>query len=177
MIVLLTAYDDPSGGLGGSEYMSLVHGVEAGMPPHIDLAGEKRLHGLILDSIGEGLFASCHDVSDGGLAVCLAECCVLGACGAQVLLNPAEFPAEIRASAILFGEAQGRAIVSLRTEKQFRKLAERASQSGVRATWIGTVGGTELRVARGIDVLVQLAIGDLSAASERAIPRRMQSVS
>src|SRR4051812_40659159 len=73
IIVLLRADNDPSGGLGGSEYLSLVHGVEAGKPPHIDLAAEKRLHECLYAAIQEGLFASCHDCSDGGLAVCLAE--------------------------------------------------------------------------------------------------------
>ena len=53
-IVLLTAYDDPTGGLGGSEYLSVVHGVEAGVPPRIDLDGEKRLHTLLWNVSAKG---------------------------------------------------------------------------------------------------------------------------
>src|SRR5262249_1838293 len=150
-IVLLVAYDDPSGGLGGSEYLSMIHGAEAGAAPVIDLDGEKRLHQVILDSISEGLFASCHDVSGGGLAVCLAESCIPGGMGALVLLNKSDFAAIHPASALLFGEAQGRVVVSVRTEKQFNKLSERASRAGVRAIWIGTVGGSHLRIAVGAD--------------------------
>ncbi len=172
-IVLLTAYDDPTGGLGGSEYLSIVHSVEAGIPPKLDLEGEKRLHSVILESIGEGLFASCHDVSDGGLAVTLSECCILSDQGAWILLNPTEFPGELPPSATLFGEAQGRVVVTVRNEKQFGKLKERAELAGVRATWIGTIGGENLRIAMGPDVLIDTPVATLAAVSANAIPRRM----
>jgi phosphoribosylformylglycinamidine synthase len=174
-IVLLTAYDDPTGGLGGSEYLSEVVGVEAGVPPRVDLAGEKRLHGLLLQSIGEGLFASCHDVSDGGLAVCLAECALLSGQGAAVLLNPSEFPPALPPSALLFGEAQGRVVVTVRTEKQLSRLKEYAEQAGIRATWIGTVGGDALRIALGPNVLTELPVTLLAQTYQNAIPRRMHS--
>ncbi|HLJ53546.1 MAG TPA: phosphoribosylformylglycinamidine synthase subunit PurL [Chthonomonadaceae bacterium] len=175
-IVLLYAYDDPTGGLGGSEYLSLIHGVEAGRPPRIDLEGEKRLHSVILESIAEGLLASCHDLSDGGLAVCLAECCVLSGEGAMILLNRADFAADHRPSALLFGEAQGRVVVSVRTEKQFARLRDRASRAQVRALWIGTVGGTHLRIAVGADSLIEEPVEELAAVSEQAIPRRMAAL-
>ena len=126
-----------------------MHGVEAGVPPRIDLEGEKRLHTLLLECIGEGLFASCHDVSDGGLAVCLAESAMLGRSGALILLNRNDFPGELPPSALLFGEAQGRVVVTVRTEKQFTKLKERGEKLGIRAAWIGTVGGENLRIAIG----------------------------
>jgi phosphoribosylformylglycinamidine synthase len=172
-IVLLTAYDDPTGGLGGSEYLSVIHGLEVGTPPRVDLEGEKRLHQVILDSIAEGLFASCHDISDGGLAVCLAESAIASGLGAAILLNPAEFPGDLPPSALLFGEAQGRAVVTVRTEKQLAKLKERATQNGVRATWIGTVGGENLRLALGPTVLTDLPVSLLARVYRDAIPRRM----
>jgi phosphoribosylformylglycinamidine synthase len=173
-IVLLTAYDDPTGGLGGSEYLSLVHGVEAGTPPRVDLQGEKRLQTLLLECISEGLFASCHDVSDGGLAVCLAESAMLSAQGALVLLNLTDFPGDLPPSTLLFGEAQGRVVVTLRTEKQFNRLQERADKLGIRAAWIGTVGGENLRIAIGPQDLIDLPVCDLTEVSADAIPRRMR---
>jgi phosphoribosylformylglycinamidine synthase len=172
-IVLLTAYDDPTGGLGGSEYLSAVHSIEAGTPPCVDLQGEKRLQELLVECIGEGLFASCHDVSDGGLAVCLAECGILSCQGALVLLNPADFPGVLPASALLFGEAQGRVVVTVRTEKQFVRLKERAATQGIRAAWIGTVGGENLRIAMGPRDLIDLPVSELASISAGAIPRRM----
>ncbi len=176
-IVLLTAYDDPTGGLGGSEYLSVVHGVEAGVPPRIDLDGEKRLHTLLLECIGEGMLASCHDISDGGLAICLAEKCIFARQGALVLLNTADFPGELPLSATLFGEAQGRVVATVRTEKQYNKLKVRAEQLGIRAAWIGTVGGDNLRIAQGAADYIDLPITQLSEVYSNAIPRRMDKVS
>jgi len=173
VIALLTAYDDPTGGLGGSEYLSVAHGVEAGVPPRVDLEGEKRLHALLLECIGERLFASCHDVSDGGLAVCLAESAILGRQGALVLLNPADFPGSLRPSALLFGEAQGRVVVTVRTEKQFARLKQQAEKAGVRVAWIGTVGGDSLRLSLGPTVLADVPVTQLAEVYQNAIPRRM----
>ena len=145
------------------------------MPPLVDLAGEKRLQTLLLECIAEGLFASCHDVSDGGLALCLAESANLSAQGALVLLNRNDFPGDLPPSALLYGEAQGRVVVTLRTEKQFNRLKERAAKLEIRATWIGTVGGDHLRIALGPNDLIDLPVSDLTAVSANAIPRRMQT--
>jgi phosphoribosylformylglycinamidine synthase len=172
-LVLLTAYTDPTFGLGGSEYLSAVHGKEAGVPPHVDLEGENRLINLLLESIAADRFASCHDVSDGGLAVCLSECCTMGNIGAQVLLPRPEDPAA-RPSGLLFGEAQGRVVVSVRTEQDVNQLLEQARAHGVSAQWIGTIGGDHLRIAQGPDILIDLPVETLSAISHNAIPRRMR---
>ena len=172
-IVLLTAYNDPTGGVGGSEYLSLLHGVEAGVPPIVDLEGEKRLHKLILSCMGDGLFASCHDISDGGLALNLAESAMLSGMGALVLINRADVPTELSASALLFGEAQGRIIVTIRNEKQWKTLQSRVAEQNIRAAWIGTVGGENLRIAVGPDILTDIPVETLSKVSRNAIPRRM----
>ena len=174
-IVLLTAYDDPTGGLGGSEYLSVVHGIEAGVPPLLDLDGEKRLQNLLIECISEGLFANCHDVSDGGLAVCLAECAMHGKQGALVLMIPADFDAELPPSAHLFGEAQGRVVVTVRNEKQFAKLKEKAAAHEIKTAWIGTVGGENLRIGFGPQILLEIPVPVLSEIYENAIPRRMKS--
>lgn len=174
-VVLLTAYDDPTGGLGGSEYLSVIHGEEAGVPPCLDLEGEKRLHTLLLEGIGEGLFASCHDVSDGGLAITLAESAMMGEVGALILLNRNDFPGDLPPSALLFGEAQGRAVVTVRNEKQFTKLKERGEKLGVRVAWIGTIGGENLRLAMGPDILADFPVTELTRISQNALPRRMNS--
>ncbi len=174
-LVLLTAYDDPTGGLGGSEYLNLQHGEQAGKPPIVNLEQEVKLTELLVSCIGEGLFASCHDVSDGGLAVCLAEMAILSSEGALVLLNPADFVDTPSHSALLFGEAQGRVVVALRTEKQFTKLKEKAAVAGIKAAWIGTVGGDELRIAVGPEVLTVHPVAELARVSDQAIPRRMET--
>ena len=173
IVVLLTAYADPEGGVGGSEYLAAVHGVEAGRPPHIDLPGEKRLQELLFDCIGDGLFASCHDVSDGGLAVTLAESAIISDQGALILLNRSDFADHLRPSATVFGEAQGRVVVTLRTEAQLAKLRERAGRRSIEVAWIGTVGGKNLRIAMSAQILIDLSVAELSDIYRCAIPRRM----
>ncbi|HXU25284.1 MAG TPA: phosphoribosylformylglycinamidine synthase subunit PurL [Tepidiformaceae bacterium] len=97
----------PASALGGSEYLDAVHGRVAGLPA-IDLQAEYALQRLVLRAHSEGLLLSAHDCSDGGLAVTLAECAVLGGYGFAGL---DELPG--RLDAALFGEGQGRIVVSL----------------------------------------------------------------
>ena len=175
-IVLLTAYDDPNGGIGGSEYLAVLHGIEAGIPPKLDLDGEKRLHNVVLTCISESLFAHCHDISDGGLAVCLAESAMLSELGAAILLPAKDFTDALSVSAHLFGEAQGRVVVSVRTEKQLRRLEQVAAQQKVRATWIGTVGGPDLRIGLGPKLFLEVPVTTLNEVSQNAIPRRMKGL-
>ena len=59
------------------------------------------------------------------------------------------FPGNLPPSALLYGEAQGRVVVTVRTEKQLARLKERAARLNIRAAWIGTVGGPNLRIAQG----------------------------
>ena len=146
ILVMLRAGNDPSGGLGGSEYLAVIHGKEAGKPPAIDLEGEKRLQTCVIEAIEQALLASAHDCSDGGLAVNLSESSVSGGVGAFLILKESEFN-NLPPSAILFGETQSRIVVSVRTEKQWKKLEKLAEQHGIRAHWLGTVGGQELRVS------------------------------
>ncbi|MCC6727827.1 MAG: phosphoribosylformylglycinamidine synthase subunit PurL [Chthonomonadales bacterium] len=171
-LVLLRADDDPTGGLGGSEYLARVHKVEAGRPPAIDLAAEKRLHECVREAVARGLLVSAHDCSDGGLAVCLAECCIPEGLGAAVLLRYDDF-GTLPPAAMLFGEAQSRVLVSVRTEKQVRQLEKLAEECGVRSLWIGTVGGDRLRITAEGEDLVSEAVADLAEAHASAIPRAM----
>ena len=67
----------PTAELGGSEYLARVHHLVAGAPPHCDLKVERDLIEAVLASIEAGVVRSAHDSSDGGLAVALAECCII----------------------------------------------------------------------------------------------------
>lgn len=174
-LVLLGEAADPSGGLGGSEYLALIHNVEAGTPPRVDLAAEKRLQECILEAVQEGLLASAHDCSDGGLAVCLAESCMKGGVGAAVLLRYRDF-ADLPPSAIFFGEAQGRIVVSVRTEKHLKRLEQLAEEHNVPALWIGTVGGDELRIALDGEALIQEPVQELRRIYDHAIGDVMERI-
>ncbi len=104
-IVLLLG--TPTGEVGGSEYLEHIHQKVAGKPPRVDLNYEKRLIKALVELAG--LIKSAHDVSLGGLAVTIAECCLneKKPIGAQIELN---FP--IRDDFLLFGEPQGVVVVS-----------------------------------------------------------------
>ncbi len=118
-----------------SEYSKTIAQIVAGEPPQIDLAAEKRLQQMLLALANEGLVQSAHDISDGGIAVALAECCFAAAAlSASVSLEGSEPPAEHA----LFNERGARAVVSVKSSLLARVL-ESARQYGVTAQQIGQV--------------------------------------
>jgi phosphoribosylformylglycinamidine synthase II len=132
---------EPAQEFSSSEYSKHVAGIVAGEPPAIDLAAEKRLQGLLVALATDGSVQSAHDISDGGIAVAIAESCFASAGGrpevkalaAKVSLddsNAAEFA--------LFGERGARAIVSVKASLVARVL-ETARQYQVTAEQIGQV--------------------------------------
>jgi phosphoribosylformylglycinamidine synthase len=160
------------GELGGSEYLKTVHGLVRGDAPGLDLARERALLGLITDVIGGGIVKSAHDVSDGGIAVTLAECCFdTGGIGVTV-----EVPASpsMPAWASYFSESASRILVSVDASKEGELLA-RAAAAGVPARRIGTTGGERLKItvagAPAIDVAVSEAEQIWSTAIDKYFKR------
>ena len=158
--------------LGASEYLQRIHGVVAGVPPRCDLDAERRLIDAVLDAIASGAVRSAHDCADGGLAVALAECVMLDRnrlTGATVDLSDWR---DLPLRALLFGEAQGRVIVSAPDALEVLAIARR---HGVPATTIGTV-----RTETGsLDITVgqrqwRMSVARLAEAYHEAIPRIMQ---
>jgi phosphoribosylformylglycinamidine synthase II len=127
-----------------SEYSKSVLGIVAGAPPTIDLDAEKRLIDCLVALAEQSVVASAHDVSDGGLAVTLAECCFASeGLSARIDLESEE-PAEVA----LFGERGARAVVSVSPDSlaPLAPLATLAAQYHVRAQEIGTVTRGEFRI-------------------------------
>src|SRR4051794_2246534 len=125
--------------LGGSEYLKWIHGMTRGTPPWIDLKMEQAVQRCCLEAIDQGILRSAHDISDGGLAVALAECCIGGPekpLGVRVQTHEM-----IRADALLFSESQSRIIVSLK-EEDMGRLQEIGTRHNVPVQSIGVVGGT-----------------------------------
>ena len=156
--------------LGGSEYLRSVHKTVAGPLPAIDLKAEKSLYDVVLDLNAERKLVSAHDVSDGGLAVALAECCfefesagLGGDFDLADLENGEEFDeAEpIRADALLFSEAPSRMIVSTRDPQA---VEARAAKSGVPCRRLGKVGGTYLTLRAGGAQLTRHPVAELLKA-------------
>jgi phosphoribosylformylglycinamidine synthase subunit PurL len=127
--------------LGSSEYVP-----EQNQFPRFDLQAERRLHQLLRELAQHRLLRSAQDVSDGGLAVALAECAMLGACGAILRLEVDEVA--------LFSEDQGRAVVSCAPEA-LQSILELATQHGVAAKRVGTSGGDRLQIEGVMDLKVE----------------------
>ena len=134
------------GELGGSEYLYRVHGVVEGEPPAVDLPAERALQQALLAMNRRRLLKSAHDVSGGGLAATLAECCLDPAArdrpvGATVRLSSPG----LSCVALLFGEDHGRVVASC-APRLLPEVLEAARAHRVPAEKIGSVGGGALRI-------------------------------
>ncbi len=152
--------------LGGSEYLKIVHGLVKGTPPWIDLRLERAVQQTCIRAIENGLLRSAHDISDGGLAVALAECCVAGPdkpLGARIELREM-----MRGDALLFGESQSRIVVSIK-EKDLNRLKQIADKEGAPMQVLGEVGGSRLA----LQPLVQMAVDEVRSTWRQGLTRRL----
>ena len=136
--------------IGGSEYLQVVHGKVAGDAPELNLIREKALQAFCRETIASGVVRSAHDVSEGGIAAALAECCITGPelRGATLRLEGA-----LRPDVHLFSESQSRIILSV-PAIHARRVLDRAAAVGLPATRLGTVGGSRLVIEGMIDIPV-----------------------
>ena len=130
----------------------------------MDLATEKRLQNAVLKAIQEGLVASAHDLSEGGLAVALAESCISGNVGAAV-----NVASDLRPDFALFSESQSRIVLSATPDKADALKHWIASQ-GVPYQEIGTVTGSDLTVKINNEQRLQSPVSELAKVWKDAIP-------
>jgi phosphoribosylformylglycinamidine synthase II len=157
--------------LGGSEYLKVVHGLVAGDAPALSLEGEAALQRALLEAIRAGHLRSAHDTAEGGLAVALAES-AMAASDAGLGVD-VELPDDLPPHALLFGEAQGRVVVSCDAARTAEVLRI-ASAHGVPAARIGRVGapGGQVRIVTHAGT-VDAPVAELARVYYDAIPRRM----
>lgn len=165
VIVLL---GDTRGELGGSEFQAVVHGVTEGRPPVLDLQVEKQLLDAVLSAIQGGLVSSAHDLSEGGLAVALAESCISGSVGAKI-----ELDSSLRADLALFSESQSRIVLSA-APQQAEHLLDHLASRGVPVQRIGVVQGKTLKISVNGAAAIDRPVQELTRVWEDAIPCRMQ---
>ncbi len=143
--------------IGSSEYYRLNNYEPEGDAPDIDINEERKVQKLILELIGRKLIKSAHDISDGGLAVALAECCIMNRD------NPVGCDIEIefktRKDFELFSETQSSFIVSA-DEANTHTVSKIALENGLHCKRLGVVTGKKFRINKEID----LEIGELTAA-------------
>lgn len=166
--------EDPTGGLGGSEYLAVVHGLEVGQPPALNLEAERGLHQFLVRAAGERLLCSAHDLSEGGLAVALTESALVHGVGAEIELLPEAFNWSPRRDAHLFGEVQTRVLVSA-PPGRVAEIKRLASEYNLGCYEIGRTGGQQLLIHADGEPLVALPLSELQAVYEEALPRRFRS--
>jgi len=156
---------ETSGWLGQSIYLRDVCGREEGAPPPVDLAAERRNGDFVRKLIADEVCAvsTCHDLSDGGLALAVAEMVLAGNRGATINQLP-----EGLAHAALFGEDQARYLISV-PASAIHSLRAAAQEAGVSVTEIGTTGGNSLILPGEAPINLQ----DLRRAHEDWLPAYM----
>ncbi|MFL6736501.1 MAG: AIR synthase related protein, partial [Sphingomonas sp.] len=122
-----------TGHVGQSLWLEVCHGRREGKPPPVDLALERRLGELVRQLIDAGLVSAAHDISDGGALVAIAEMALAGSIGARLTLPTAANP-----SAVVFGEDQGRILV---TTSDPDAVAARAGAANIYSARVGETGG------------------------------------
>jgi phosphoribosylformylglycinamidine synthase len=160
-----------------SEYSKTVAGIVSGEPPAIDLAAEKRLIDCLVAIAEQGITASAHDISDGGLAVTVLESVVAGlqtrsfSLGAAIQMDGHSAPAE----SALFSERGARCIVSAAPEN-IAALQSLAAQYGVAAAQIGQVTGNgSLRIQYQGAAVIESAVDSLRDTWANSLERTLQS--
>jgi phosphoribosylformylglycinamidine synthase subunit PurL len=164
--LLLVGGRNGDGWLGQSLYLREIEGREEGAPPPVDLAAERRNGDFVRALIEQDRVRTCHDVSDGGLLVAIAEMALAGGLGAAI-----EAPAEAagaRLQAWLFGEDQGRYVVAV-PAAEVPAIEAEAGRAGVAISGIGRSGGLRLTLGGAHAI----SLDELRAANETWLPRFM----
>jgi phosphoribosylformylglycinamidine synthase len=157
-------------GLSGSSYQQLTLGTITGRPPRIDFDLERRVQLLVRQSIADGLIASAHDSSDGGLAVALAECSIASGCGVELNLSPGT----TSAARLLFAEGGARGVVSVKAAQLTRWTTMLAANSDVSATVLGAVASHgHFQLSFGAGNTIDLPVEQLQQVYAEALPRRL----
>ncbi|MCK4739669.1 MAG: phosphoribosylformylglycinamidine synthase subunit PurL [Deltaproteobacteria bacterium] len=163
---LIGLFGDTLDEIGGSEYLKVMHGLDKGLPPEIDLKRERATQEACRFAINDGIINSAHDLSDGGLAVALSESAFSpdGFIGAELDIEVAQLSTE----ALLFGESQSRILVSF-SEDDLSKIEKIASEKKVPFRVIGKVGGTRIRINNLIDARVDELFSAWSQTLEKLV--------
>jgi phosphoribosylformylglycinamidine synthase II len=147
------------GHIGQSLYLREIHGREEGAPPPVDLAAERKHGEFVRALIDERVLIACHDVSDGGLLVAVAEMALAGNIGF-------EFETPSANAGFWFGEDQARYVI---TTKQPELVEQKAKAAGVQLTKLGRAGGSVVKIAN-----AALPLAKLHATFEGWFPRWME---
>jgi phosphoribosylformylglycinamidine synthase II len=154
--------------IGGSEFLKEYYGIVSGDCPSLDLVIEKNTQQTLLTAIRKGWIESAHDLSDGGLAVALAECCIINKSnpiGAQISIPDIQ----MRPEWFLFSESQSRIVISVKSENKKHVENQFANQS-IPIALIGKTGGKYFKINDWISV----SLKDLNEIYYQTIPKQIE---
>ena len=158
-------------GLGASEYLAVIHGVEAGGVPRLDLAVEARTQACCRSLVRGGILKSAHDCAEGGLGGTLAECCIAGRVGA--LIDDIPVLEEPREDNLLFGETQS-AIVVTCAPARLPLVIQAAREHDIPYLALGSVGGDSLVIRHdGGRIMINLPVEEMESLWRESIPSLM----
>lgn len=167
IIILLGENSDE---IGASLYLKYIHDLESGPVPQIDLQKELAVQETCRQAIDEGLLESAHDVSDGGLAVCLMECCLLSKeeTGCSVELRD-----DLASHVLLFGEMQSRIVITVKPGK-VERIEEITKIKKIKTSVIGKTGGNKFIVKHHGKEVVNYSIDEGFNIWKKSIPSKFK---
>ncbi|WP_339061021.1 phosphoribosylformylglycinamidine synthase subunit PurL [Tepidibacillus marianensis] len=160
ILLIGDTYDE----MGGTEFQKLVVGKLEGRPPEIDIEQEKKVQQVVLQAIQQGIVHSAHDVSDGGLAVAIAESCISGNLGAKIT-----FQCSMKKENYLFSESQSRIFLSV-SSNNVEKVRNIAQEIGVSCQEIGEVQPAILDISYNGQSVISQKIKEVVKVWKEAIP-------
>ncbi len=158
--------------LGGSEYLSTIFDLVTGIPPKVDFELERSISAICQEAISKGWLNSAHDLSEGGLAVALAESCLSNGFGAAISLEIGN----LRWDELLFGEAAGKILVSIAAENRddWQSFLEARLSNNWLHIGIVTAQNDNLQViTTDKQTILDVKISSISESWNLAIERRM----
>ena len=158
-----------SGWLGQSIYLREIHGLETGAPPPLDLDEEKKNGDLVRNLIQQGFVSACHDVSDGGILIAIAEMALASVKDAMFLGVKITNPTNIPDHAFFFGEEQSRYILTAPDANTILKIAKKRNVTAK------IVGKTTKHQELTIDKIGNISLQRCFEINERWLPNYMKS--
>ena len=156
--------------LGGCYYLQTQHAKKEGAVPEVSLENEKKVQDLLIEQIEAGRIVAAHDLSEGGLLVCLAEMLF----GKNKIGVSVSIPTNGRIDATLFGESQGRVIVAV-SSSDYNAFISCSKSDGVQANFLGRSSDSGMiQIKMGQKVVLSTSIADLHLVWEHAIPDCME---
>jgi len=151
---------------GGTAYAKTILKDLWGLPPALDMDYEKRVHDAMREIAAAGLAESAHDVSDGGVAICAAECCLAGV-GAAL-----DFDADLSAEHLLFHEGPSRILISTANADA---VAEIAARHGVQAPRVGITMNKALAMGLRGEMLISIGLDSLREIYAGSLEKQLRS--